>query len=445
MTETLGARLLASSQEQADVEQPLDVSYSYWPVNYYLGDPTVIGNSPLPLSGVQFSVQARGVGEFRGALQVADPEVRAMNPWDLVVPRKTGIVVVRTVTDAQFGTKDHRAVWHGVVWQAPIDPQTGRMDIMAQTVESTWARRKITGPPPVGFKDPATGAIRPGLTWVGADQAQIVRDLLDPTKFSQMGLAASPWPGWITVDAPSANMGQPRDMTYTRNQETSLLQAHQDRSAIIGGYEWFTDIRVLSGTTAYDASTFRLQFIWGYPRLGRRYAATDLTGADIARFSYFVDGRGNVVEYSKVADGTAVSNVMWGTGAGYDSDALRVVSTNSGDWGYGFLLTEDSLSNPDVSNPSTLQDQTNAALIKTYSTENFVDKLTVRGDLYPHFGSYGIGDDCLVTTDDWSLPDRPEGRTVSYVTRIMGWTVTPPEGDNTEKVDLLISGADLVG
>ena len=424
-----------SSFEDAGPEQPQDVSYSYWPVYYLNGDPTVITNAPFPLSGVQFSVVARGVGEMRASVQLADPEIREMRPWEMFVKRKTGIVVVRTVTDPDNGSQDHTIPFHGILWSCPKDPATGRMELLFQTVESLWARRLITGPAPIGQRD-SNGNLRPGCAWVQTDQAQIVRDLLNPGFFSQLGNQPGQFPGWINVEAPAANMGVVRDMTYRRGQETSLLSAHQDRSKIINGYEWYTAARVLSGNNAYNAGSFRLQFIWGYPRLGRSYDEGDA----LPRFSYQVDGRGNVASVKYADVGTGTSNMVWGTGAGYDDDALRVYSRYPADWTNGFLITEDKFSNPDVSVGSTLQDQTNAKLLQGFANEQYIDSVTVRGDLYPYFGSYFIGDDALFTTDDWTWPDNPDGtRGVTYITRIMGWTVTPPEGSQSETIQIVLS------
>lgn len=418
-----------------DLEEPQVVSYSYWPVNYLNGDPTVISNVPFPLSGVQYSVQPRGVGEMRASIQLADPEIRAMNPWEKFVARKTGIVVVRTVTNADGG-QTHTIPFHGVLWAQPKQPSTGRLECTFQTVESLWARRLITGPPPIGMRDSSDNLL-PGCTWAGADQAQIVRDLLNPNFFSQLGTNGGQFPAWITVEAPAANMGVPRDLTYRRGQETNLLTAHQDRSKIINGYEWFTAPRVLSGVDAISASAFRLQFIWGYPRLGRRYSLGD----NIPRFSYYVDGRGNVSDIKYAHNGTSVFNAVWGTGSGFDDSALRVLSRYPDDWNNGFLTTEDRYSNPDVSVQETLQDQTNAKLIQGYASEQYVESVTVRGDLYPYFDSYQLGDDCLFTTDDWTWPDNADGtRGVTYVSRIMGWRVTPPEGNDAERVELVLSG-----
>lgn len=637
----------------AGAETPQQVAYSYWPVNYLNGDPHVISNRPLPLSGVAFSSQGRDVGQMRAAIQLADSDVRALNPWDKLIPRETGIVVVRTVTTG--GVRNHNAVWHGILWEAPADPASGRLNLMFETVESLWARRRITGPPPLGFRKPS-GELRPGVRWDDADQAQIVRDLLNPNVWSQFGLlpvrgglalhrtvttgdaadggsyghtgdleitadispdswqpdvphviasqyeptdglrawqlwldpggtlrlrwsedgtftnahdvrsiadvshnnrrltvqvyldvdngssqhevefstasdpggsftplgavvtgsgvtavhdstkalrvgngfigdegvpfegtihsvtvrhgvnagtiAANPdfgiqspgttqftdgvgntwtltdaeivpgypFPGWINVDSPEANMGVPRDMAYRRGQATPLLRAHQDRSKIINGYEWYTRVKVLEGENAYAATSFRLEFVWGYPRLGKVY------GIDrIPRFSYYVDGRGNVITYGPVYDGTSVSNIVWGSGSGYDAETVRFEAWNSRDWVNGFLVTEGEYNNPDVSRHSTLREQTEARMIQGYADERFVDRLIVRGDLLPHFGTYEIGDDCLVTTDDWTWPDNPDGtRGVTFVARILGWTVTPPEGDQAEHVDIMVGGQEVV-
>lgn len=495
----------------SDLPPEMLVRYTYWPVNYYLGDPTVISAAPLPLSGVKFSRVAKGTGELRGSLQVSDADVRAMKPWELVVPRKTGIVVIRT---SQLPDADevHDIVWHGTVWAAPVNDETGRMEITARTVEYNWAQRLITGPMAGG-----------DLVFAQADRTFIVQDLLTPELFSQIGpkqakgsavaaatsgsvdrviinttdlgqfaigdyvhvtdistgqyrtnasgttniflitdlvnagglsaVVVSPFfaslpqtgdivnsfdlfPGWVNVDPPTVPTGKLHDLTYKRDQQTNLLEAHQDRSKVSDGYDWFTTTRVLSGTNAYGASSYRVQYVMGYPRLGRVYGVDD-----IPRFSYYIDGRGNAVAVETVYDGSGVRNVMWGAGAGFDSNALRVLTTNSTDWHNGFLITEGRYSNPDVSVADTLQAYTNAALVQTYANEQFLKSVTVRGDLPPYFGTYNLCDDALFTTDSWSNPDRADGtRDVTYLTRIMGWTVTPPEGTHSETIELLLIG-----
>jgi hypothetical protein len=420
-------------------EAPQDVRYTYWPVHYKGGDPTVISATPLPLSGVQYSQVARGVGELRASLQLADPDVRAIKPWEVIYARKTGIVAVRSVRDAS-GAETHVVVWHGIIWENPTDASTGRMEITAQTVESLWARRCVTGPPrSVGWVP--TPADPGELSWAQADQATMAADLLDPSKFSQLGTGALGFPGWITVDPPGVTTGVLRDFTYKRNQQTNLLEAHQDRSKVINGYEWTTTTKVLSGTDAYSASTYRCQFILGYPRLGRQYGVSD-----VPRVSYFVDGRGNALPPKYAHSGLAVPNAVWGNGSGLDDATVRALATNTQEWDNGFLITESRYSNPDVSVQATLQDYTNAAILQALANEIYISELELRGDLQPYFGSYVIGDDLILVSDDWTLPDLSDGtREKASLTRIMGWRVTPPEGNGTERVSLMLgtNGVDL--
>jgi len=506
---SLAAVLAASSY---DLPEEQIVSYTYWPVVYYLGDPTVISNAPLPLSGVSFSSQLKGVGELKASLQLADPDVRAMNPWELVLPRKTGIVVVRSVlVDEEAGTYEHAAVWHGVVWTRDPVEETGRWEITARTVEYSWARRLITGPMAGG-----------DLIWAQKDRTVIVQDLLTPEKFSQLGppstygtavatsgagtpdrvnvatadvgdipvgayvrvkdlggiykadaagttnifnvtslvpagattaVVVTPnfasnsltgdtvevinlWPGWITVDKPANMTLRLHDFSYKRDQQTNLLTAHQDRSKVGDGYDWYTDVRVATGANALEASVFRCRFVLGYPRLGRQYGVDE-----IPRFVFRVSGQGNVVKASPTYNGEGVANAMWGQGAGYDTDALRSLATNSSDWANGFLIAEDRYSNPDVSRSDTLDDYTVAAMVQTYANEQFLKSVTVRGDKPPFFGTYSLGDDALYSSDAWTNEDGPNGdRDLTYLTRIMGWTVTPPEGSNSETVDLVLAG-----
>lgn len=504
------AALLAA--ESYDPPEEQEVSYTYWPVNYYLGEPTVISNAPLPLSGVSFSSVLKGVGELRASLQLADADVRGMNPWELVLPRKTGIVVVRSVlVDSDTETYEHAAVWHGVVWTRTPNPSTGRWDIVARTIEFAWAKRLITGPMAGG-----------NLVWVQQDRTVIVQDLLTPERFSQVGPAAqlgtatatldagtvdrvvvatadvgdiplgsyvkittptgidrpnaggtntifrvaglSPsggntavivtpnidslsltgdvvtvvnlWPGWINIDKPTAMTGQiVRGHRYMRDQQTNLLTAHQDRSKVGDGYDWYTSVRVLDGEDALNAATYRLQYVMGYPRLGREYGVSD-----IPRFTFRTNGQGNVISASPVYNGEGVTNVMWGQGSGYDTDTVRAVATNTSDWANGFLITEDRYSNPDVSEADTLEEYTVAALVQTYADEQYLGSVVVRGDKPPYFGTYALGDDTLFSTDDYTNPDGPNGdRDVTYVTRIMGWTVTPPEGRSSETVTLVLA------
>lgn len=411
-----------------DIQQ---VRYTYWPCSFAFGDLTVISNVPLPLSGVQFSQVMRGPGEFRASLQLADSEVRAMNPWATIIPRKTAIVVVRSSYDPVAVQWTHTPQQAYVVWAAPRDPATGRMEITAQSVEAVWARRLITK----------------AMTWTNEDQVNIPADLLDPTQFSQIPLGPAQWPGWITVDPPTVATGILRTHSYEDRQETNLLEAHQARSQLAtNSYEWTTGVRVLSGPDAVSATAFRPQYVMAYPRLGRKLG----DAFPIPRLRYDTNGTGNVRTFRYAHDGSDVPNIVWGRGLGYEDlqTVAQVQNTDTSgndEWDYGYLQTEHRFSDPDVKVVATLQDYCYRHMWDRLGSEQFISSLTLRGNVTPTFDTYVIGDEVILETNDvtWAPERYDSNGFVSLLARIYGWTVTPPEGEQDETVELLLSGGAL--
>lgn len=395
---------------------------TYWPVAYQFGDPTVISNVPLPLGGVQYSEVMRGVGQLKGSLQLADPDVRALYPWDKVIPRKTGIVVVREVRDTVSGTWIATPIQHYAVDAAASNPGTGRMTISATTVEGRWSRSLVTK----------------AITWSNVDQVQIPADLLDPAIFSQIPLGADPWPGWITVDPPTTFTGVNRTFSYADRQETNLLEAHQNRSQLAtNSYEWITKPIVLVGADALTASVFRLQYIMAFPRLGRALGDP----LPIPRLRYDRRGQGNVIDYEPVYDGSSVVNIMWGRGNGYDDLQVKTVATNP-EWENGYLRSEARFSDPDVKDQTTLTSYCYRQIWQSLGSEQYIAKLRLSANSYPQFGTYEIGDEMILETNDETWPPdyyNADGF-VEMLVRVYGWTITPPQGTQEETVELLVAG-----
>lgn len=398
-----------------------EVRYSYWPVAYQFGDPTVISNVPLPLGGVQFSETMRGVGQFKGSLQLAEPEVRALYPWDKIIPRKTGIMVVRSVRDQVGETWLPVAIQHYTIDEATPNPETGRLAITATTVEARWSRALITK----------------AISWSNVDQIQIPTDLLDPALFSLIPLGANPWPGWITVDPPAGSTGVTRTFAYDDRQETNLLEAHQNRSQLASNsYEWITKPTVLVGDDADSASVFRLQYILGFPRLG------EALGDDfpIRRLVYDRRGLGNVIRFERMYNGANVVNIEWGRGNGYEDLQVKTVATNP-EWVNGFLRSEGRFSDPEIKDVNTLTAYCYKQIWQSLSSEQYIAKLTLAGNRFPYFGSYQIGDEMVLETNDITWPpDFYIDGFVQLLLRVYGWTVTPPQAGQQETIELLLAG-----
>ncbi len=407
------------------------VAYTYWPCNFENGDLTVVGNSSLPMSGVSFSHLMRGVGEFKASLQLADPEVRASDPWGKIVPRKTAVVPVRSHYDDDSAAWVHNAEQAYLVWAAPRDPATGRMSITAHSVESAWARRLITRL----------------MEWVAEDQTTIAADLLDPALFSLVPAGPAQWPGWITVDPPTVPTGVLRTHDYQERQETNLLEAHQARSQLAtNSYEWTLGARVLAGADAISATSFRPQFVMGFPRLGREL------GEDypVPRLRYDTNGSGNVKTFQYAFDGSDVPNIVWGRGTGYEELQVKTQVQNTDvfgndEWDYGYLQTEQRFSDPDVKLESTLQDYCYRLMWDRLGSEQFVSALTIRGNVFPTFDTYVIGDQVILESNDLTWPSDwyDSSGWVEFLARIFGWVVHPPQGDQGETIELLVGAGRL--
>lgn len=408
----------------AVAEPEQEIRYSYWPVSYQFGDPTVISNVSLPLGGVQYSEVMRGVGQFKGSIQLADDEVRAIYPWDKVIPRKTGIVVVREIRDPIGQNWLSEVIQHYTIDKATPGPADGRMMIEGTTVEGRWARSLITK----------------AISWTNVDQTDIAADLLDPALFSQIPLAGGLWPGWITVDPPTAATGVLRTFAYEDRQETNLLEAHQNRSQLAtNSYEWFTRPVVLVGDTAASASVFRVQYVMGFPQLGR--ALDDELPAP--RLRYDTGGTGNVISFERVYDGSSVVNIVWGRGNGYEDLQIKAVATNP-EWLNGFLRSEDRFSDPDVKDQDTLTSYCYRKIWQSLGSEQYIGRLTLAGNQFPYFNTYGIGDEMILETNDVTWPPDlyNDDGFVELVVRVYGWTVTPPQAGGNETIELLVAGGE---
>jgi hypothetical protein len=335
---------------------------------------------------------------------------------------------VRATQDPNTGQWGTTWIEHYWVTAAPTEPATGRMKITAVSVPGLWARRLITK----------------AMTWTGSDQQQIAADLLNPALFSKIALGAGVNTGWINVDPPTTPTGVARNFAYADGQETNLLTAHQDRSQLATNpYEWTTTTRVLVGTDGESAQSFRCQFVLGYPQLGRQLGGV----SPVPRLLYDINGTGNVLSFQPQNDASNVTNIVWGRGNGYADLQVKTQvqyrPNGTNEWDLGFMQTEGRYSNPDVSDVGTLNDQCYQQMYQSLSNQAFIANLKIRGDLFPYYGSYVIGDQMILATNDptWPTDYYSASGYFESLVRVYGWTITPPEADKSETVDLLLASS----
>jgi hypothetical protein len=197
---------------------------------------------------------------------------------------------------------------------------------------------------------------------------------------------------------------------------------------------------VLVGDDAASASVFRLQYVMGFPRLGRALG----DDPPIPRLRYDTHGGGNVVQFERVHDGTNVVNIVWGRGNGYDDLQVKALATYP-EWVNGFLQSEGRFSAPDVSDEDTLEAYCFRQIWQSLSSEQYISKLTLAANRFPYFGTYQIGDEMILETNDvtWPPDFYNEDGFVELLIRVYGWTITPPQGNQTETIELLVAGSTM--
>lgn len=368
----------------------------------------------LPLRQVRCSTVLGGeAGALSALIPVADPDVRALNPWAVAVPRRTALYV-RRIEVYPPGTIANREkiIWGGIVWD--LDPHSGEgvLELRAATFESYAARRYIDEDR--SYNQAEQTAIHANLL----GYFQVYREGAD------VGIATAP----ITT-------GRKRDRTYLAKDNHQLLQVLQEIGRVEDGFDWYIEPYREAVT-----GRFLRRVIYGYPRLGRR--ADGPTGP--LRLRHYTDGSPtNLVAPPKVKrQGTIVDNEMIGIGKTVGEDQLRVAVT-AAELGRpeiqsGFPLLQGVHSDTSVSKPETLRENAGAALRKGWVSEILLTEVTLQGTTAPTLNDIGLGDDVLVDTDDatWPAP-------VTLAGRVYAISVALAEGDSSEQVTLTLAGSGL--
>lgn len=350
----------------------------------------------LPLSGLTFGSSLNDVGECSGRLTF--PPLDTPGAIDLA---RTWNAAVDEVRRRLIVERDGTVVWSGVVWASPYSDDGQTRDVRAAETWSYYRRRFVNV----------------GRTFSQVDQLTIARTILEDS-------AALP-AGDLGVLFPAATSGRLRDRTYLPSERKRLAEAVEELAGLADGFDFAIDAR---WNPATDALTEVMR--WGYPRLGRADAATELV---------YEVGR-NVVSWTWPTDGTRYANVVQATGAGDGPATLRATSfdlsqvTPLSDGGPGYPFIEENLPERDVLVAATLQAKSDAA-VRAHARPVVVPSVTVRADVDPVFGSYGMGDSCRFIVPAGVSPRFPDG--FDATRRIVGWTVTVDD-NGAETVDLLL-------
>jgi hypothetical protein len=225
----------------------------------------------LPVTGLTFDDYIGKTGTCSGSIEITDPRVAARMRTNFI-PARTAIYVLRNAD----------IWWGGIVWTSTVGVDSRgyvNVQFQAATFETYFDKRRIYDT----------------QTFVGEDQLEIVRKLLDYAQ-DQTGGDIN-----ITYDQQFSGIG--RDRTYSNYDLLAIRDQIDLLSNVDNGFEW--RMRAYSDQDGNRVRHLQL----GYPKIVS--SNTDI----------MLSSPGKIISYSLPTDGTSVSNYWQSRGASLNQDA----------------------------------------------------------------------------------------------------------------------------
>jgi hypothetical protein len=355
----------------------------------------------VPLAISDYSKMLGEAGTLTASLSLSDPAVRELRPRELILPRRTTLVLLR----------DEVVVWEGIIWTRRRRRSERALSISASELRSYFDKRRILRPE-LGYGSAKT------LAFTSADMFDVFRAVLAN---AQNVLYGGVRVGDIGIEADETVLS---GVAITRTDTATSADAfhgynwqhygeifdalaHSDT-----GFEWRID------SYLDDTRTLRRRLLLGYPQLGAPAADTNVT------FEY----PGAIQDYEWPEDGEPSANYMAALGSG-DGDAMRWAEAyNAAELSAGYPLAETAASYKDDTSVTILAGHA-AADLALASGDVSVPSIDLIG--YPEV-SPGDHVRVRISDPDW-WPDSdltPQEKTV----RVTGLKVTPGPQEKTSLI-----------
>lgn len=342
----------------------------------------------LPVTGLSFDDYIGKTGTCSGTIEITDTRVAARMRLNFI-PSRTAIYIQRK-SDIW---------WGGVLWtRTPSVDSRGyvRIGFQACTFESYFDRRKIYDT----------------QTFVGEDQLEIVRKLLDYAQGQTGGDIG------ITYDPLYSGIG--RDRTYSSYDLLNIREQIDLLSNVDGGFEW----RMRAYSDEAGNRVRRLQL--GYPKIVTSH--TDI----------MLSSPGQILGYSLPEDGTTTANYWQSRGASNNQDASED-STPLMSQRY-FWPTDLDAGWPRLDGSSDYTTVTDQATIDAHAVADIrrYRRPIIIPDIDVLLDGKTITPSLLGTTTRIRIKDiwYHEGVTLRY--RIIGFKVQPPDRGKPETASLYL-------
>lgn len=355
----------------------------------------------VPMDDPPYTKMLGEAGTLSATLSLSDKSVRKLRPRELILPRRTTLVMLR----------DEQVVWEGIIWSRRRKRSDRSLAINASEIRSYFDKHRLLRPE-LGYGSAKT------LAFTLADQFDVFRTLLaDAQNVTYEGL-------------PVGDLGIQMDPTVMSGVAISRLDTTTSQDAY-HGYNWQTYGQALDELAHNDTpfewriesyldseGALQRRLLLGYPHLG--VAA----GPDNQTYEY----PGAIQDYEWPDDGESSANYVAALGAG-DGDAMRwAESYASAELLAGYPLSETAVAHKDDSSLTILAGRALADLGQLVG-DRTVPSIDLIGypDVAP--GDYVR---CRMSDEDW----WPGSDAVPYEAsvRTIGLRVTPGPKERTSLI-----------
>jgi hypothetical protein len=355
----------------------------------------------IPFDVDPYTTMLGEAGTLSASLSLSDSSVRKLRPRELILPRRTTLVLLR----------DEQVVWEGIIWSRRRRRQDRSLVIAASEIRSYFDKRRLLRPE-LGYGSAKT------LSFNTVDMFDVFRTLLiDAQGVLYAGLPVGDLGIQMDPTVMSGVMINRLDTTTTQDAYhgynwQSYGQAFDDLARSDTPFEWRIESYLDSN------SLLQRRLLLGYPHLGVAVGPENLC------FEY----PGAIQDYEWPDDGESAANYVASLGAG-DGDAMRWAEAyDSVELLGGYPLSETAVSHKDDSSLTILAGRALADLGQLVG-DRTVPSIDLIG--YP---AVAPGDyvRCRMSDEDW----WPGSGTTPYEAsvRVTGLRVTPGTKERTSLI-----------
>jgi hypothetical protein len=339
----------------------------------------------LPVNGVSLDCQLNSAGNMSAGGHLSDKRIDDAEFIARTIPGRTAFWAIR----------ENTIVWGGAILSRTYQSNGKSLSLTGQTFEC-YANRRFP--------------------------REVIGTQTETLTMGQSAMIAYLWSEMQSTPHGSINV---RAATPPPVDPSTTLT--------VNGYDLSTSYGDLITSVTQLANGPDWTIGWGMDQSGNPYKQL-ITGAPIGNTidvtDLIVDYPGSVLNYSYTENASSGANNWWAVGDGTGATTTTGNATDPISLASGWPLWESVNNYSGVTVQSTINSHAQSDLT-TFPMPFLTHSAQFVGEPTPSFGTYGLGDFCIVNVVDPRFPSPGQ----TFKVRVIGWSIQPPdEGNGTETI-----------